>query len=107
MCSGYARTDYKGPFFISLACYAGTNALRSASARMYGSSRPELAVMTVKSLSEFVETLGENQLLDEDQLQEVTASLTARFRDPTQLAGELQRRGWLTEYQVAQVLAGK
>src|SRR5213079_1470764 len=47
--------------------------------------------------------LRAHQLLDENQLDEATSVLQVRFPEAPALAEELQRRGWLTAYQVRQL----
>jgi hypothetical protein len=62
--------------------------------------------MVALSLPAFVDCLRENQLILPSQVEEV-GQLSARFPDTQTLARELLRRGWLTAYQVNQVLQGQ
>lgn len=59
--------------------------------------------MTTDSSATFLAALRAHQLLDENQLDEATSVLKARFPEAPALAAELQRRGWLTAYQVRQL----
>jgi serine/threonine-protein kinase len=62
--------------------------------------------MPVASVASLVGTLRTHRLLEPPQLEQVVRS-SARFPDPRALARELIQRGWLTPYQVNQVLQGK
>jgi serine/threonine protein kinase len=59
------------------------------------------------SLLSLVELLRELHLLDPAQLAELDGDLRQRSPDPRELARELVRRGWLTGYQVNQLVRGK
>ena len=61
----------------------------------------------IASTAEFVALLHSYRLLDSARLEEVGSVLQARFADPQNLARELLQRGWLTAYQVNQLLQGK
>jgi eukaryotic-like serine/threonine-protein kinase len=63
--------------------------------------------MTIASAHILVETLRRGQLLEPDQLAELTRTLPARPADPLSLARELLERGWLTPYQVNQLFQGR
>jgi serine/threonine-protein kinase len=63
--------------------------------------------MIVASVTAFVDCLSQHNLLKTTQLEEVTADLQRRFPEPRALAAELLQRGWLTPYQVNQLLQGK
>jgi serine/threonine protein kinase len=63
--------------------------------------------MTVASVTSFVDCLNQYGLLKRSQLDEVAGDLQRRFPEPRALAAELLRRGWLTAFQVNQVLRGK
>jgi eukaryotic-like serine/threonine-protein kinase len=62
--------------------------------------------MTITSARELVETLSRGQLLESDQLGELSRSLSARPGDPLVLARELLQRGWLTPYQINRLFQG-
>lgn len=71
--------------------------------------RPGDAVQPAAPLSAeaLVEVLRQCQVLPPAQLAELGPPLTARFTDARALAKELLQRGWLTPYQVNQLLQGK
>jgi hypothetical protein len=62
--------------------------------------------MPIAVVGTLVQALSRTQLLQPGQLQELTGALQAGFPDPKALAAELLRRGWLTAYQVNQLLQG-
>jgi hypothetical protein len=55
----------------------------------------------------FVQALRESQLLDPGELEEISRHTLARGADARLLAKELMDRGWLTAYQVNQLLQGR
>jgi serine/threonine protein kinase len=55
----------------------------------------------------FTESLSGHNLLDDAALNQTVRDLAPRFADPKDLAAELVRRGWLTDYQKEMILAGK
>ena len=55
----------------------------------------------------FIHDLRQNQLLTAAQLAEITGLPAAGAADPRPLAKELLQRGWLTPYQVNQVVQGR
>jgi serine/threonine-protein kinase len=57
--------------------------------------------------SALTESLSGHHLLDEAALSATVRDLAPRFDDPQQLADELVRRGWLTQYQKDLILAGR
>jgi WD40 repeat protein/tRNA A-37 threonylcarbamoyl transferase component Bud32 len=63
--------------------------------------------MTAAATTALVEALRRYRLLDSVQADEVSRTLLPLFPDPKALAGELIRRGWLTPYQVNQLLQGR
>jgi serine/threonine-protein kinase len=63
--------------------------------------------MPITSASGLVEALREARVLSPGQLDEVTRTLQAQFTDSRALAGELLGRGWLSAYQVNQLLQGR
>lgn len=63
--------------------------------------------MAVTSSADFVTFLLQHDLLDQDQIDELVGDLPARFPASHQFAGELVRRGWLTDYQVQQLADGQ
>src|SRR5947199_10460549 len=60
--------------------------------------------MTPAALA-LTQSLRQLALLPPEQQAELSP-LEARFPDPVALAAELQRRGWLTAYQIEQLLRG-
>jgi hypothetical protein len=62
--------------------------------------------MAIASGSALIEVLLENRLIEPDQAEEINHYLLPRFTDPAALAKELVRKGWLTVYQVNQLLQG-
>jgi serine/threonine-protein kinase len=63
--------------------------------------------MTIATVSEFVDAVGQCHLLEPEQLAELTGDIQSRFAEPRQLAKELMQRGWLTPYQVNHLLQGR
>lgn len=74
------------------------------------SARPPAALGTtqpVHSVASLAAVLTECELLSAPQQEELNRGLSVQFREPRALAGELIRRGWLTAYQVNQLLSGR
>jgi Leucine-rich repeat (LRR) protein/tRNA A-37 threonylcarbamoyl transferase component Bud32 len=65
-----------------------------------------LAAPAAVPVAALLDSLRQCRLLESMQLQEVEGQAT-RFADAKALAGELIRRGWLTPYQVNQLLHGR
>jgi serine/threonine protein kinase len=63
-------------------------------------------VQTQVTLAELLAFLSRADLLTAQQKEELSRSLAGRFSDVRALAAELLRRGWLTAYQVNQLLQG-
>jgi serine/threonine protein kinase len=63
--------------------------------------------MAIDTAAKLVEELRASKLLESAQLRELDEGLAARFPDARSLAGELIRRGWLTPYQINQVMQGQ
>src|SRR5262249_3355402 len=63
--------------------------------------------MTVATAASLVDTLRQYRLLEPVVLDELARSLPSRSPDPRVLAKDLMQRGWLTAYQVNQLLQGK
>ena len=61
--------------------------------------------MAIASTESLVDVLRRSFLLTRAQVDEA-AALQAQFQDPASLAKEMQRRGWLTAYQVEHLLHG-
>jgi len=61
--------------------------------------------MAIDTLASLIERLTRSQLLRPEQVSELPA-LQARFPDSRALGRELMQRGWLTAYQVNQLLQG-
>jgi eukaryotic-like serine/threonine-protein kinase len=59
------------------------------------------------TLATFVEDLRANGLLPADQIDELARFLHSRFNDAGALAKYLVQRGWLTVYQINQLLQGE
>src|SRR5262245_30959263 len=64
-------------------------------------------IMTVNSTPAFVQAVRRSRLLQPAQVNELKAELTHLYRDPRQLASHLVQRGWLTDFQAEQLLAGQ
>jgi serine/threonine-protein kinase len=62
--------------------------------------------MAIDSVSNLVEALRQSRLLEPAQQEEIDRQLQSRFTDPRVLARELIQRGWLTPYQVNQLMQG-
>jgi len=63
--------------------------------------------MPLDTAVNLVDALRQIRLLEPEQLSELSRDLLPRFAEPRALAGELIRRGWLTPYQVNQLLQGR
>src|SRR5262245_30547863 len=63
-------------------------------------------MMPIDSPTAFVDQLRASGAVDAEQLEEVSRDLLPRFPDPESLAKELLQRGWLTPFQVNQLLEG-
>src|SRR5262245_53833039 len=63
--------------------------------------------MSPDSVGSLADALRKHRLLALDQLDELTRSFLPRFSDARGLAKYLVQRGWLTVYQVNQVLQGR
>jgi serine/threonine protein kinase len=63
--------------------------------------------MPITSTVDLVDLLRRHPLLGPDQLNEITSCLQTQFPEPRDLARELVRRGWLTPFQVNQLLQGR
>jgi serine/threonine-protein kinase len=62
--------------------------------------------MSVGSVLNFVDAIRQNRVLEPDKLDELSR-LQPSFPDPRQLAKHLLQRGWLTPYQINQLMAGR
>jgi len=63
--------------------------------------------MAIDTVAAFIDVLREKRLLEPDQLDELDRVLRARFSDVRTLAKYLVQRGWLTVFQVNQILVGR
>jgi serine/threonine-protein kinase len=63
-------------------------------------------LMSIDSLSNFVDQLLTNRILAPEQMNVVTKELLSQNRSARALAKELMQRGWLTVYQVNQLFQG-
>jgi serine/threonine protein kinase len=63
--------------------------------------------MPIDSVAAFIEVLREKRLLEPDQIDELNRVLRSRFSDVRTLAKYLVQRGWLTVFQVNQILVGR
>lgn len=70
-------------------------------------SQPHLSPSTLPSVDTLVDTMRRGQVLSAAQLQAITPELQRRFGEPRVLARELLQRGWLTAFQVNQLLQGR
>lgn len=61
----------------------------------------------VTTVVDFVESIRQNRLLEPDQLNDLTRNQQTRYPDPRSMARHLIQVGWLTPYQVNQLLTGK
>src|SRR5262249_50063799 len=64
------------------------------------------AIQSQLTLAELLAVLSRTDLLTTAQKEELSRNLAGRFSEPRALAAELLRRGWLTAYQVNQLLQG-
>jgi eukaryotic-like serine/threonine-protein kinase len=62
--------------------------------------------MTISSVTNLIDALRQGQLLQQPQLDQLSASLQG-FAQPRALAQDLLQRGWLTPYQLNQVFPGR
>jgi serine/threonine-protein kinase len=60
--------------------------------------------MAINTVSALVELLRRQHLLEPGQLDELVKKLQPRYRNPRDICRELLRRGWLTPFQVNQLL---
>lgn len=60
--------------------------------------------MPIVTVSDLVQVLNRHPLLDAHQMAELTHTLFGQFTEPRALSKELLERGWLTPYQVNQLL---
>jgi serine/threonine protein kinase len=67
----------------------------------------ENPAMLVDSAVHLVERLRNLSLLNPEQLAEVDSFLAIEFPDSGDLAGQLLERGWLTQYQVCQLIGNE
>ncbi len=63
--------------------------------------------MAVDTVAGFVEVLRDKRLLQPDQIDELSRVLLPRFSDVRTLAKYVVQRGWLTVFQVNQLLIGR
>jgi serine/threonine protein kinase len=61
--------------------------------------------VAIVTAADLVNLLRQSAILERDQLDEAARDLQARFPEPRALARELLQRGWLTPYQVNQLLS--
>jgi serine/threonine protein kinase/WD40 repeat protein len=61
----------------------------------------------IKTVAALVDELRQSPLLNRSQVDEISLQLLQRFTEPMTLAKELLKRGWLTPYQVNQLLQGR
>jgi serine/threonine protein kinase len=62
---------------------------------------------TITSAAELVAALRDSQLVDPDQLSEITTEVLQQFPDPRELANVLIQWDWLTPFQAEKILAGR
>jgi formylglycine-generating enzyme required for sulfatase activity/tRNA A-37 threonylcarbamoyl transferase component Bud32 len=63
--------------------------------------------MTIVGVDDLIQRLRQRRLLEPEQLDDVTRTLSARPAEPRALAGQLIQRGWLTPYQINQLFLGR
>src|SRR5262245_61969813 len=63
--------------------------------------------MPIDSIPALIQALSEYHLLAPTAQEELNGSLASRFNSPRELCKELLNRGWLTPFQVNQVLQGR
>jgi serine/threonine protein kinase len=63
--------------------------------------------MALPNITELASTLRTHKLMEPEQLAELTPDMLDRFFDPRGMAKFLLKKGWLTVYQVNQVLNGQ
>src|SRR5437762_3719932 len=63
-------------------------------------------VMVMDSIAHLVEVLRDRQLLEPAQMEELDRWQT-QFAGPADLAQDLSQRGWLTRYQVDELMQGR
>ena len=61
--------------------------------------------MTMLDTSSFMEALADERLLEHEQYEELTSVMLPQCQDALILARELAYRGWLTPYQIEQIMA--
>jgi serine/threonine protein kinase len=88
---------------------AAANAFREGPARtMPGLFNAQPTVRPLHSVAALLDELQQTQLLSPGQWSELgPADVHKQFADPKALAGSLLKRGWLTAYQVNQLLQGR
>ena len=67
----------------------------------------DIHLMSTVTVASLVEDIRQNGLLSAARLNELTRYVKVRFRDPSALAKNLVQRGWLTVYQMNQLLQGQ
>jgi serine/threonine protein kinase/Leucine-rich repeat (LRR) protein len=70
------------------------------------SSVPATAAPVI-SVADFITALRRHSVLEPAQLQELARKLQARYADPKALGKELLQRGWLTPFQIHQLVQGR
>src|SRR5262249_9859911 len=68
--------------------------------------KPSAVPQPIGTIAGLVGALRQHQLLSQPHLDELTPTLLRSFTEPVALAKELLKRGWLTPYQVNQLLQG-
>jgi serine/threonine protein kinase len=63
--------------------------------------------MPITSATQFIEALQQSGLLEPDQLTEITQRSKNLSANPSQLGNEIVERGWLTGFQLEQLLANQ
>jgi len=70
-------------------------------------SPPAKVAAPITTAAALVDMLAQQELVSRPQLEEITQTLRPCFPEARSLAGELLKRGWLTAYQVNQLLQGR
>jgi serine/threonine protein kinase len=63
--------------------------------------------MSLASVAGLVDALRDHGLLNAEQLALVRGTLVAQYQEPQELAWEMLRRGWLTQFQIKRLFQGR
>src|SRR6266481_3479793 len=82
----------------------GTSAARQD---LYSEPEKNPAVMSIACATDFIDLLRQSQLLEPQQLEQAERSFQTRCPQPQALCRELERRGWLTSFQIHLLVRGQ